>query len=84
VADADGARILGDPLPLASALAKLEQGVRMAPAEVRPATAHLYIVGPVLGGFGNLFRTHPATEKRIAALHALAPQFQPEMRAALA
>jgi heat shock protein HtpX len=84
VADADGARILGDPLPLASALAKLEQGVRMAPAEVRPATAHLYIVGPVLGGLGSLFRTHPATEKRIAALHALAPQFQPEMRAALA
>jgi heat shock protein HtpX len=84
VADADGARILGDPLPLASALAKLEQGVRMAPAEVRPATAHLYIVGPVLGGLGSLFRTHPATEKRIAALQALAPQFQPEMRAALA
>lgn len=84
VADADGARILGDPLPLASALAKLEQGVRMAPAEVRPATAHLYIVGPVLGGLGSLFRTHPATEKRIAALEALAPQFRPEMRAALA
>jgi len=84
VADADGARILGDPLPLASALAKLEQGVRMAPAEVRPATAHLYIVGPVLGGLGNLFRTHPATEKRIAALEALAPQFRPEMRAMLA
>ena len=84
VADADGARILGDPLPLARALAKLEQGVRMAPAEVRPATAHLYIVGPVLGGLGSLFRTHPATEKRIAALQALAPQFQPEMRAALA
>ena len=84
VADADGARILGDPLPLASALAKLEQGVRMAPAEVRPATAHLYIVGPVLGGLGSLFRTHPATEKRIAALHGLAPQFRPEMRAALA
>ena len=42
VADADGARILGDPLPLASALAKLEHGVRLAPAEIRPATAHLY------------------------------------------
>ena len=37
-----------------------------------------------LVGLGSLFRTHPATEKRIAALHALAPQFQPEMRAALA
>lgn len=83
VADADGARILGDPLPLADALAKLEQGVRMAPAEVRPATAHLYIVGPMLGGLGSLFRTHPETEKRIAALRAMTPEFQPQLRPAV-
>ena len=37
-----------------------------------PAAAHLYIVNPVLGGMGALFRTHPQTEKRVAALHAMA------------
>lgn len=70
-ADAEGARILGDPEPLASALEKLEAGVRAHPVEMRPATAHLYIVGPVLGGLGSLFRTHPETHKRVAALRAL-------------
>lgn len=70
-ADAEGARILGDAEPLASALEKLEAGVRAHPVEMRPATAHLYIVGPVLGGLGSLFRTHPETHKRVAALRSL-------------
>jgi heat shock protein HtpX len=70
-ADAEGARILGNPEPLASALEKLEAGVRAHPTDVRPATAHMYIVGPVLGGLGSLFRTHPETHKRIAALRSL-------------
>jgi heat shock protein HtpX len=73
-ADARGAEILGDPLPLASALEKLETAVRRQPASVQPGTAHLYIVNPVLGGIGALFRTHPSTEKRIAALRAMAYQ----------
>ena len=71
-ADAEGARILGDAEPLATALEKLEAGVRAHPVEMRPATAHLYIVGPVLGGLGSLFRTHPETHKRAAALRSLA------------
>lgn len=71
-ADAEGARILGDPEPLASALEKLEAGVRAHPVELRPATAHLYIIGPMLGGLGSLFRTHPETHKRVAALRGLA------------
>jgi heat shock protein HtpX len=71
-ADAEGARILGNPLPLARALEKLEAGVRQHPAEVKPAASHLFIVNPVLGGIGSLFRTHPHTEKRIAALRAMA------------
>ena len=70
-ADAEGARILGKSEPLARALEKLEAGVRAHPVEVRPATSHLYIVGPVLGGLGSLFRTHPETAKRTAALRAL-------------
>jgi heat shock protein HtpX len=71
-ADAGGAEILGDPLPLASALQKLEAGAGRAPLDVNPATAPLYIVNPLKGGLSGLFRTHPHTEERIKRLHALA------------
>ena len=81
VADAEGARILGDPQPLADALRKLEIGVKQRPMEVSPATSHLYIVNPVFGGMAGLFSTHPATEKRIAKLQEMRGQFKPEMRA---
>lgn len=77
-ADAEGARILGNAEPLATALEKLEAGVRAHPVEVRPATSHLYIVGPVLGGLGSLFRTHPETAKRVAALRKLSVQPKPQ------
>ncbi|MCB0109057.1 MAG: zinc metalloprotease HtpX [Caldilineaceae bacterium] len=78
-ADATGAQILGNPLPLATALEKLEAMAQRVPtAAVNPATSHLYIVNPVLSGLGNLFRTHPQTAKRVAALRALA-QRQPEL-----
>jgi heat shock protein HtpX len=79
-ADAAGAQILGDPLPLASALEKLERwnAQRMAGGMVteqpNPATSHLYIVNPLAGGtIANLFRTHPPTEERIARLRQLEP-----------
>lgn len=73
MADAGGAQILGNPLPLASALEKLEWAAgRMPMEEARPATAHLYIVNPVLGGLAGLFRTHPETHKRISRLRAMA------------
>ena len=81
VADAEGARILGDPQPLADALRKLEVGVKQRPMDVSPATSHLYIVNPVFGGMAGLFSTHPATEKRIAKLQEMRAQFKPEMRA---
>ena len=71
-ADATGAEILGNPLPLATALEKLEAGVHQGMADVRPATSHLYIVNPVFGGLASPFRTHPQTEKRVAALRAIA------------
>ena len=83
-ADAAGAKILGDPMPLATALQKLEAGVNQRPADVSPAAAHLYIVNPVLGGIGGLFRTHPQTEKRVAALHAMARPGNPTQPLAFA
>lgn len=72
MADAGGARILGDPLPLASALEKLEWAAGRAPMSVNPAASHLYIVNPLRGGIAGLFRTHPDTQERIARLRAMA------------
>jgi heat shock protein HtpX len=75
-ADRIGAEICGDPMALASALAKIAGGVHHIPnpeAERHPATAPLFIVNPLSGhGMDNLFSTHPATENRIAALRELA------------
>ena len=73
-ADAVGAEILGNPLPLASALEKLEWAGKHQPMALNPATSHLYIVNPILGGLGGLFRTHPATEQRVAQLRAMIMQ----------
>lgn len=71
LADAGGAKILGDPLPLASALEKLEWAAGRVPMQVSPATSHMYIVNPMMGGLAGLFRTHPVTSERIARLRAL-------------
>ena len=78
-ADDLGARIVGRPMSLASALAKISSGAQQIPndtAEQNPATAHLFIINPLTGGHGwdNLFATHPSTENRIAALQQLAAQ----------
>ncbi|MEM7567709.1 MAG: zinc metalloprotease HtpX [Pseudomonadota bacterium] len=75
-ADRLGAEISGQPLALASALAKIARlagrTVNM-PAERNPATAHLFIINPLNGERADsLFSTHPATENRIAALQELA------------
>ena len=75
-ADRDGAEICGDPLALAAALAKLEQGARRIDnyaAENNPATAHMFIVNPLhMRAVDNWFSTHPATQNRIAALEDMA------------
>jgi heat shock protein HtpX len=77
-ADDLGARIVGNPAWLASALRKLEAGAHAVPndaAERNPATAHMFIINPLSGArMDNLFSTHPATENRIAALEQLAAQ----------
>jgi heat shock protein HtpX len=77
-ADRMGAQISGQPLALASALARISGGVAHIPnvdAENHPATASLFIINPLSGhGMDNLFSTHPATENRIAALQGLAQE----------
>lgn len=80
-ADRVGAEIAGDPLGLASALARLEQykqGRINGAAEANPATAHLFIINPLSGlRMDGLFSTHPKTENRIAALQELAGRMGP-------
>ena len=75
-ADQGGAEISGDPEALASALRKIEayaRGTPMHAAEAHPETAQMMIINPLSGGdLQGLFRTHPATEQRVARLLALA------------
>ncbi|MGE5618790.1 MAG: zinc metalloprotease HtpX [Sphingomonadaceae bacterium] len=72
-ADATGARILGDPLPLARALEKLHAANQVVPMQVNPATAHQFTVQPFAGGgLTSLFSTHPAMEERVARLRQMA------------
>ncbi len=76
-ADEEGARICKKPWALANALEKLEYGSAMyrsrrGDVQASDSTAHMFIVNPLkVGGFSNLFRTHPATEERIARLRAM-------------
>jgi heat shock protein HtpX len=69
-ADASGARLVGYPNGLASALRKLQAASESRPlANATPATAHLFIVNPLSGrAFLNLFSTHPPLEMRIERL----------------
>ena len=69
-ADATGARTTGNPYALASALEKLETYSKRLPMTASPASAHLFIIAPLLGsgGIANLFSTHPPTAKRIERL----------------
>ena len=75
-ADRDGAQICGNPLWLASALARIADAAERIPdeaIEAHPAMAHMFIVNPLSGrGMDSLFSTHPAVENRIAALEDLA------------
>ncbi len=75
LADASGALLTRYPEGLASALEKIEAyGAPMKTAN--NATAHMYISNPfghhVRTGIAQLFMTHPATDKRIAALRDMA------------
>ena len=77
-ADRVGAEICGNPLWLASALAKLQRGAQVidnVDAERNPATAHMFIINPLhMRSVDGLFSTHPRTEERIRRLQAMAGQ----------
>jgi heat shock protein HtpX len=78
VADDTGARIAGDPMALASALAKLERGNARIPMHTvgdSPATASLYICAPLSGSsVARWFSTHPPIAERIRRLEELAAE----------
>jgi heat shock protein HtpX len=73
LADANGALLTRYPEGLASALEKIAKDTE--PLEVaNKATAHLYIVNPLLdhgGRLNELFSTHPPTEERIKRLRSM-------------
>src|SRR6266545_790509 len=73
-ADATGAEICGNPESLASALLRLEEGVKAAPMQVNQATEPLYIVKPFSGGgIASLFSTHPPIDERVRRLRQMRP-----------
>lgn len=73
-ADGTGARMVGQPFGLISALQKLGAYNKQIPTTaVSPSTAALCIVQPLFGSatLSGLFSTHPPLEERIAALRAM-------------
>jgi heat shock protein HtpX len=76
-ADRSGAELSGRPLWLASALKQIDRAaaeIDNPAADANPATAHMFIVNPLHGGFSGLFASHPSTEERIARLNAMAAE----------
>ncbi len=69
-ADASGAKMVGHPYGLISALEKLGSYNKRIPMDVPATTASLFIVAPLTAGqvFSGLFSTHPPLSERIAVL----------------
>ena len=85
VADRSGAEICGNPMALASALAKIANTAGRTvniPAERNPASASMFIINP-LGALrmDHLFSTHPSTQERIDLLARM--QVAPVTRSAV-
>jgi heat shock protein HtpX len=73
-ADETGARMVGQPYGLMSALQKLgAYNQRIPTTSLSPSTSALCIVKPMFGGgaLSSLFSTHPPLEKRIQALRQM-------------
>jgi heat shock protein HtpX len=73
-ADETGARMVGQPYGLISALQKLgAYNQRIPTTSLSPSTSALCIVQPLFGsgGLSSLFSTHPPLEKRIQALREM-------------
>lgn len=73
LADANGALLTRYPEGLASALEKISKDTEPLEA-ANKATAHLYIVNPLLehrGKLNTLFSTHPPAEERIRRLRSM-------------
>jgi heat shock protein HtpX len=73
-ADYSGAKAIGQPLALASALQKLETANRRRPLQFgSPASSSLFIVNPFTATtFTRIFSTHPPIQERIKRLEDLA------------
>ena len=73
LADESAAKMLHNPYGLASALERLESGIKATrPLTDSKATAHMFISNPLKdNGFMTLFSTHPQTKDRIAKLRSM-------------
>lgn len=76
-ADATGSQLSGQPLQLASALAKIGRGTREHPMRVNDAVSQLFIADPTAAfstraAMSRMFSTHPPIEDRITRLQEMA------------
>jgi heat shock protein HtpX len=72
-ADASGAKMVGHPYGLISALEKLGAYNKRIPMNISPTTSALCIVAPLTAGrmLSGLFSTHPPLADRIAVLRSM-------------
>ena len=69
LADDTGAQLAGNPLYLANALGKLDTySKQLPPMHATQATAHMFIINPLVGNLRSLFSTHPPIQERIQRL----------------
>jgi heat shock protein HtpX len=75
-ADRSGAELTGQPMQLASALAKIGAATARVPMRVDPAVSQLFIDNPLKafrgGGMMSMMSTHPPIEERINRLRQMA------------